>query len=90
MLVYLYKFMYYYVWNLIILAPSEASGSSSTTGDNYVSFTGGGNSFQSQGTVLIDLSPEDSEYQSVEEQVSKLTLTLNAPLQQKSSAFLVC
>ena len=29
----------------------------------------GGNSFQSQGTVLIDLAPDDSEYQSVEEQV---------------------
>ena len=70
MLVHLYKFMYYYVWNLIILAPSQSCGSCSTQVINYVSFTGGGNSFQSQGTVLIDLSPEDSEYQSVEEQVN--------------------
>ena len=65
--------MYYYGWNLIILAPPEASGSSSTQVINYFSFTGGGNSFQSQGTVLIDLSPEDSEYQSVEEQVNNLS-----------------
>ena len=32
-------------------------------------FSGGGTSFQSQDTVLIDLSPEDLEYQSLEEQV---------------------
>ena len=36
----------------------------------------GGNSFQSQGTVLIDLVPEDSEYQSVMEQVTSFSPNL--------------
>lgn len=29
----------------------------------------------SQGTILIDLAPDDKEYQSVEEEVSELTVT---------------
>ena len=37
----------------------------------YIILSDGGNSFQSQGTVLIDLAPDDSEYQSVEEQVCR-------------------